>query len=224
MEREKIIILGDGEFAEIAYEYFTYDSNYQVVAFVVEKDYITKKQLFNLPIIEFEEIEKKYPPSQYKAFTAITFTKLNRVRTRIYNEGKRKGYSFVSYVSSKAFIWHNVSIGENTFIFENNTLQYNVKIGNNVVLWSGNHIGHRATIGDNCFLASHVVVSGYCEIGESSFIGVNTTIADNIKIGNSCFVGAGSLIVKNSNDCEFLKGSPAKPDKRTSLEYFKIVE
>lgn len=224
MDKEKIIIFGDGEFAEIAYEYFTFDSNYDVIAFAVEKEYITKKEMFNLPIIPFEDVENIYSPKDYKAFVAITFTKLNRVRTRIYEEGKRKGYKFVSYVSSRAFVWHNATIGENTFIFEDNTIQYNVKIGNNVILWSGNHVGHRATIGDNCFLTSHVVVSGYCNIGESSFVGVNTTIADNINIGKSCFIAAGALIVKNIEDYMFLKGSPAKPDKRTSLEYFNIIE
>ncbi len=32
----KLIIVGAGEFAEIAYEYFSYDSEYDVVAFAVE--------------------------------------------------------------------------------------------------------------------------------------------------------------------------------------------
>ena len=40
MEKEaKLVIIGAGEFAEIAYEYFTYDSPYEVVAFAVEKKY-----------------------------------------------------------------------------------------------------------------------------------------------------------------------------------------
>ena len=36
---KKLVIVGDGEFAEIAYEYFTYDSELEVAGFVVEKDY-----------------------------------------------------------------------------------------------------------------------------------------------------------------------------------------
>jgi hypothetical protein len=31
----KLVVLGDGAFAEIAYEYFTHDSEYEVVAFAV---------------------------------------------------------------------------------------------------------------------------------------------------------------------------------------------
>ena len=33
----KLVLLGDSSFAEVAYEYFTYDSPYNVVAFAVER-------------------------------------------------------------------------------------------------------------------------------------------------------------------------------------------
>ena len=35
-----LVIVGNGEFAEIAYERFTNDSSYHVVAFTVEREYI----------------------------------------------------------------------------------------------------------------------------------------------------------------------------------------
>ncbi|KAJ51371.1 sugar O-acyltransferase (sialic acid O-acetyltransferase NeuD family) [Clostridium tetanomorphum] len=222
-EKQPIVIIGDGEFAEIAYEYFTYDSPYEVVAFAVEKDYITKDSLFNIPVIAFEDIEKNYPKEKYKVFTAITFTKLNRVRTRLYNEAKDKGYKFVSYVSSKSFVWRNAKIGENSFIFENNVIQYNVNIGNNVVLWSGNHVGHRAIIGDNSFISSHVVISGYCNVGKNCFLGVNSTLVDSISIAEDTLIGAGSVITKTiENKGKIYVGSPAKPIEKTVYEKFGI--
>ena len=36
---KKLVIVGAGEFGEIAYEYFTEDSPYKVVAFAVERQY-----------------------------------------------------------------------------------------------------------------------------------------------------------------------------------------
>ena len=44
-DKKKLVIVGAGEFAEIAYEYFTYDSDYEVVGFAVEKAYIKEKEL-----------------------------------------------------------------------------------------------------------------------------------------------------------------------------------
>src|SRR5665647_2359605 len=97
-ESQKLIIVGEGEFAEIAYEYFTYDSPYEVVAFSVENDYLKKKTLFGLPIVSFEQLEHLYDPTLHRVFVAVTYTKLNRVRTRLYKEVKKKGFAPASYV------------------------------------------------------------------------------------------------------------------------------
>lgn len=218
-EPKKIVIVGDGETAELAYEYFTHDSPHQVVAFAVERAYLKRESLLGLPVVAFEEVEGICDPATHAAFVAISFTQLNRVRTRLYRETKRKGYELVSYVSSRAFVWHNVEIGENCFIMENNVLQYAVRIGNNVVLWSGNHVGHQTVIHDNVFVSSHVVISGYCEIGENCFLGVNSCLADQIKIGDDCFIGMGAVVNKSTAPGKVYVGNPAKPlaDSFTTL-------
>ena len=227
MSIKKLVIVGDGEFAEIAYEYFTHDSTYEVAGFAVEKEYITKETLYGLPIIPFENIEQKFPPNQYDVFVAITFTQLNRVRTRLYETAKKMGYHFATYISSKAFVWNNASIGENCFIFENNVIQHFVSIGNNVILWSGNHVGHRSSIADNCFISSHVVISGYCSLGKNCFVGVNSTFVDNISIGDYCFIGAGCFLSKNIESGTMYKAPPsarAEISKLSSFKFFKIDE
>ena len=193
----KLIIIGDSAFAEIAYEYFTHDSDYDVAAFSVEKAYLKKRTLFNLPIVPFEKLEEIYDPFSHSFFSAMVYTQKNALRTRLYLQAKQKGYKPASYISTRAFVWRNCIVGEHCFIFEDNTVQPFVRIGNNVVLWSGNHIGHHSIIKDNCFISSHVVISGFCEIGQSCFIGVNTTIANNLDIGDFCTVGAGALITAN---------------------------
>lgn len=222
----KLVIVGAGEFAEIAYEYFMSDSEYDVVAFSVENRFINdKKSLFNKPIIPFEEIEKLYPPEEVDVFVALYYGKLNRSRKRLYNQCKKLGYHCASYVSSHAFVWNNVSIGENTFIFEDNTIQYHVTIGNNVVLWSGNHIGHRTVIEDDCWLTSHVVVSGFCRIGKSSFIGVNATIGDEVIVGEDTVLGAGAVSVKSipEKGCVYV-GNPVRKLNRTAYEQFEVED
>jgi sugar O-acyltransferase (sialic acid O-acetyltransferase NeuD family) len=217
----KLVIVGDGETAELAYEYFTHDSPHEVVAFCVERKYAKKTSLFDLPVVAFEEIEELYPPADHRAFVAISYTQLNRVRARLYQATKLKGYQCVSYVSSRAFVWHNVEIGENCFIMENNVLQYKVRIGNNIVLWSGNHIGHQTLIHDHVFISSHVVVSGYCEVGEYCFLGVNSCIGDFVKIEPDCLIGMGAVIHKNTLASKVYVGNPGKPIKDSSSVFGK---
>jgi sugar O-acyltransferase (sialic acid O-acetyltransferase NeuD family) len=220
-KQEKLIIVGDGETAQIAYEYFTYDSPYEVVAFSVEKDYLKNHELFSLPVVTFEDLENEFDPTHYKVYVAISYTQLNRIRTRLYHEVKRKGFTLASYVSSKAFVWRNVEIGENCFVFEDNVLQHFVKIGNNVILWSGNHIGHRTIIQDNNYISSHVVISGYCEVGNNCFLGVNSCVGDDLKIADDCVIGAGAVIIKNTEPGLVYVGNPAKPLK-SSYETFGV--
>jgi hypothetical protein len=40
-----------------------------------------------LPVVPFEEIELNFNPDQHKAFVAVTYTQLNRVRARLYRGG-----------------------------------------------------------------------------------------------------------------------------------------
>lgn len=205
-EKTKLVIIGDSAFAEIAYEYFTHDSAFQVVAFAVERQYIKRQSLFGLPVVEFETLEQKFAPAEHSFFAANVYTQKNRLRTRLYLAAKEKGYAPASYISRHAFVWHNVKLGEHCFIFENNVVQPFVTIGDNVVLWSGNHIGHHSTINDHCFVSSHVVVSGFCKLGKSCFMGVNATVANNLTIGDDCIVGAGALILSDVGDGQVAVG------------------
>lgn len=221
---KKVVIIGDSAFAEVAYECFTHDSEYEVVGFAVESAYLNTNELFGLPIVPFEQIEERFNPAEVEFYAALVYSQLNRLRTRLYQATKAKGYRPASYISSRAFLWHNVQLGEHCFIFEDNTVQPFVKIGNNVVLWSGNHIGHHSTVQDNCFIASHAVISGFCDIGRNTFIGVNATLANNLLIGEDNWIGLGVTIVRNTEPNQLFKGVQSEPFKISALQFFKVKE
>ena len=224
-KQHKLVILGDSAFAQVAFEYFQYDSPYEVVAFSIDQAYIKRDSLFGLPIVPFEQLEQHYSPAEHNFYAAFIYTQLNRLRTRFYRAAKDKGYRPASYVSQRAFVWRNAQLGEHCFIFEDNVIQPFVRIGNNVVLWSGNHIGHHSSIGDNTFLASHVVVSGFVEMGQSCFAGVNVSIGNNVTIGNDCLLGASATIVHDIPENSLVKSSPSEISaSRTARQFFKVSE
>ncbi|WP_295945207.1 acetyltransferase [uncultured Xanthomonas sp.] len=205
-----LVIVGAGELAQIACEYFTHDSDYAVLAFSVERDYLSTPTLAGLPVVAYEELEQRYPPSQVEVFVAIPASGLNRLRTRFYLDAKRRGYRMASYVSSQAFVWRNVELGEHCFVFEHNVLQPFTHIGANCILWSGNHVGHRTVIHDHVFVASHAVISGYCEIGAGSFVGVNATLSDRVKVAADNVIGAGALLTRDTEPGRIYVGAPAR--------------
>ncbi|EOZ2160178.1 acetyltransferase [Campylobacter coli] len=220
----KLVIIGAGETANLAHEYFVHDSNYNVVAFAVHSEYRQEDKFKNLPLIDFENLSTLYPKDEFYIFIALASERLNYNRAKIYQEIKKLGYKCATYVSSKAFVWHNVQIGENCFILENNTLQPFVKIEDNVTLWSGNHIGHQSIIKNNVFISSHVVISGFCEIGENTFMGVNSCIADGVKIAKDNFIALGSVINKDTEENKIYRGNPAEASKISAKKFCKVKE
>jgi sugar O-acyltransferase (sialic acid O-acetyltransferase NeuD family) len=219
--KKRLVIFGSGDIAQLAHFYFSTDSNYEVVAFTVDKEYFSSPRFCDLPVLSFDEIADKYPPEEYDFFVALSYSKLNAVRKDKYLAAKALGYRFASYVSSRATVLSD-KIGENCFILEDNTIQPFVTIGSNVTLWSGNHIGHHSNIGDHCFISSHVVVSGGVQIGQQCFIGVNATLRDHIKVHDKCVLGAGALLLADA-DAEGIYANTATERSRVPSTKLKNI-
>ena len=216
----KVIIFGVMDTAELAHFYLTHDSEHEVAAFTVNREYVSESEFRGLPLVAFEDVETVFSPQEYKFFAPMTGRNMNRNRERIYQEAKAKGYEFISYISSKATLFGN-EIGENCFILEDNTIQPFTTIGNNVVLWSGNHIGHHGQIKDHVFFTSHVVMSGHCVIEPYCFFGVNSTIRDFLHLAQGTLVGMAAAVTRDTEDWGVYVGNPAiKKGTRPSYEVY----
>lgn len=207
-KNKKAILFGTSGQAEVMDYLLTNDSEYEIVAFTSTSDFIKTETIYGRPLVAFEDIEKMYPTEQYEMHIAIGYNTENTIRRKFYDAAKQKGYKLLTYISSKCTNYAK-SVGDNCFIFEDNTIQPFVEIGNNCILWSGNHIGHHSKIFDNVFISSHVVISGHCKIGENSFLGVNSTLRDGINLAPFTTLGAGCLIVKDTEQSKTYIGTKA---------------
>ncbi|MAG97340.1 MAG: sugar O-acyltransferase [Rhodospirillaceae bacterium] len=217
-----LVIVGDSSFAEVAHEYLTEDSDYQVAAFAVERAHLTRGTLLGLPVVALEDLAQAFPPDGHEVYVAVVYGELNRLRTRLVETVDAMGYNLASYVSSHARVSPSAKMGRHCFIFEDNVIQPYVNIGDNVVFWSGNHIGHHSTIGDNCFISSHVVVSGHCEIGDNCFFGVNSATADNVRIAKDCWIGPGVTITANTVAGNLFPAAKVEAARASTYRFFKI--
>jgi sugar O-acyltransferase (sialic acid O-acetyltransferase NeuD family) len=223
--KEQLVVVGAGEFGEIAYEYFSDYSNYEVVGFAAEEKYISRHELFGLPVVPVEKVESFYHPQNNMAFVAITHTQLNRPRTRLCRQMKEKGYRLATFIHPSVFVGRNAQLGENCFIFEDNNIQRKAVIGNNVILWPKNHIGHRSIVKDNCYITSGVIISGYCEVGENSFLGVNCSLNDFVKVSKDTIIGNGAIVIDDITEPGGVYvGNPARRLQKSSYETFGVKE
>jgi sugar O-acyltransferase (sialic acid O-acetyltransferase NeuD family) len=219
-----LVIIGNGEIAEMACEYFDHDSERQVVGFAIGAEYIKEGTLHDRPVTPLGQLVATWPPETHDAFVAIGDVQLNRVRRRQVEACKAMGYRLASYVSSRAFVWRNVEIGENCFILEHNVLQPFTRVGDNVTLWSGNHIGHRSVIEDDVFMSSHVVVSGFCRVGARSFVGVNAALAHQVEVAADNFIAMGAVVTASTEPDSIYQGNPAEKRAISAKRFCRVRE
>ena len=58
-------------------------------------------------MIDFEDIEQRYPPDSHDMFVAISFKGVNKLREAKVAEAEAKGYALTSHVSPRASVWSN---------------------------------------------------------------------------------------------------------------------
>jgi sugar O-acyltransferase (sialic acid O-acetyltransferase NeuD family) len=196
--KQRLVIFGGGDIAQLAHFHFSRDSEYEVVAFSVDAAFLKERRFCGLPVVAFEEVARVYPPETHGMFIAIGYSKLNALRKEKYLAAKAMGYRLASFISTQGTVLNDARVGDNCFILEGNMIQPFATIGNNVILWGGDHIGHHSRVGDHCFIAAHVVVSGRVVIGEQCFIGINAALRDHIAVGDRCIIGGGVLLLANA--------------------------
>ena len=199
---KKLIIFGNTNAAIVAYQNIQIDTNDQVVAFTVDKEFVHQDKYMNLPLVAFEEIEKYYSPDNYQMLIAIGYGRNNKLRTDKYEEAIRKGYSLYTFIHSRALVFNDTLIGKNCIIGGNVVIHPGVVIGDNVIIRENCFIGHHTHIKDHCFIAAGAVIAGEVTINKFCFLGVNSTIKDNLTIAQQCVIGAGVTILNSTNERE----------------------
>jgi len=212
--KKKLVIFGAGDIAQLAWFYFTHDSDREVVGFTVDREFLQGETLHGLPLVAADEVTERFPPGKHDMFVALSYAKRNTIREQKCAQAEAMGYRLASYISSRLTRFPGTPIGKNCFLLEDNTIQPFVSIGDNVTLWSGNHIGHHSSIGDNCFITSHVVISGGVSVGRNCFIGVNTTVRDHIEIGDRSLIGAGCLVLHSTEPGTVYVAAETPPSTR----------
>jgi sugar O-acyltransferase (sialic acid O-acetyltransferase NeuD family) len=216
-DRKPIVIIGAGEQAAIAYEYFTDDSPDKVVAFSAERPFLTSSEHCGLPVVALDELPGRYPPTDYQAYVAASYTQLNRVRRRLYRTVKAAGYECAGYASSHAFVSRTAEVGDNCFIEENVAVQPGSRLGNNVFVSSGTCVGHSVLIEDDCFIGPGVILAGSCRVGRASFLGAQCCIKDDVAVAEDCVVGAGAVVLKDTTERGVYVGNPARATSKDSF-------
>ncbi len=213
-----VVIFGIGDYAEQAHYYLSTDSPHRVVGFSVTSEWRKTNRFHDLPLVPFEEVDKEFPPGGVSFFLPMSGRRMNRDRERFYKEAKSKGYSLISYVSSRAILCDN-KIGENCFILAGTCLQPFVEIGNNNVIRCLSNIAHHTIVNDHVFISSCVSISGRCRVEAHCYISSNAVINANVTLAEGTLAGLSCVVFKDTEPWSVYTGQPARRRQVSSADY-----
>ncbi|WP_411678899.1 DapH/DapD/GlmU-related protein [Clostridium thailandense] len=153
-----------------------------------------------------------------------------------------------NYISEKAALGNNVSLGKFVVIEDDVVIGDNCIIGHNVVIHKGTKIGNSvridantvvgkqpmrsvnsifkdeeefspAIISEGCLIGAGVIVYCGCEIGEKTLVADLATIRENVTIGSKTIIGRGTAV---ENFCKV--GSNCKLETNVYLTAYSEVE
>jgi sugar O-acyltransferase (sialic acid O-acetyltransferase NeuD family) len=205
----KILIHGTGTAGKLLYFEMLKDERYEISAFVCDDKYFSSKEFLGKPLYKTSEIDKYFLPKTIKVISTGSYSSL-RERYNSYLEIKKKGYSFINYISKKAIVQPDIEIGENNIIYSGVYLDFFGKLGDCNIIRPNTYIGHNFDIESGVYIAPGCNIAGYSVIKELSFIGIGSTIKERICVEKETLIGAGALLTKNTEPYSKYIGSPAK--------------
>jgi acetyltransferase-like isoleucine patch superfamily enzyme len=183
---ERVVIVGAGESAAVAFERLAHGSPHDIVAFAVEAGTAGAEAFCGLPVVQLSELVRTYPPITHRAFVA---------QTRLHEAITGAGYVCVSYVSGRASVGRNVELADNTVVLENATLGDGVRLGANVIVSEGARVERGAVISNDCFIGPNAVIARSARLGRGcvvhplAYVGDGAVLEASVEVQPSAVVG-----------------------------------
>lgn len=213
-----VIIFGTGKLGQMVYYLLRDQSEYQVVCFTADQQYCKDDTFLSLPLVPFEVIEEKYPPTNNKMLTVIGGLSDVKIREEMFHQAKEKSYQHINYVHPTVIVEGSIIMGENNIVFPYSILGFSGRMGNNNLIREKVYLGHDFHIFNHCFIGVGCEIGGESKINDLSYIAMGTTISNNIELQEGTFIGIGSLVLAGTEKNSRYYGRPAKKIQKQNME------
>ena len=138
----------------------------------------------------------------------------NEIRKKKFNILKKNNFKFATLIHPKAHLSYGSKIGQGSVVMQGTLINTDSKIGINCIINSNASIDHDCSIKDHTHVCPGVIIAGNVKIGRNCWIGLGSKIIQNCVIGDNVFIAAGAVVTKNIKSNSFVKGIPAKYEKK----------
>lgn len=209
MSQEKIIVIGDGNQAEVVIDIIHSQNNYKIIGVTSQDNSLDK--FCGYPVIgddaKLLEIKKN---NAFKLAMGIGGYSSNSKRKEVFDKLKKQGFDFINVIHPFTSISKTASLGEGITIYAGTVINTQAKIEDNVILALNSSIGHHTLIKGHSLISASASIGANVVIGEESLIAMGGRIISGIQLGRNVIVGAGAVVIKSIAANKKVFGIPAK--------------
>ncbi len=205
MIKQDLIIIGAGNVGGfIAYNQDLFYNKYNLLGFVDDDATKIGKDYYGYPVIGNID----YVLSQSPGMALVIGIASPKVKRIIYQKLEGKGFSFPSFVSSKAWVSNKVSVAQGAIIYPGVSINYETTVEDFVIMNMNCAVGHNCHLSKFSALAPGVNLAGFTIVEEGVDLGIGVSTRQNIIIGKDAVIGGQSMLVKNVPPGSRIAGVP----------------
>ncbi|MFD1037190.1 acetyltransferase [Virgibacillus byunsanensis] len=201
-----VILLGLGGNAKVLIDILEL-GNYEIKGYTASSE---QENPYDIPYLGDDSLVLNYDEKEFMLVNTIGSVSDMKLRKKIYDSFKSKGYSFATLVHPNAYVSARATINEGVQVMAGVVVQPFATIGENSIINTNAVVDHDSLVRENCHIAPGVTISGGVKIGTCTHIGTGASVIQNIEIENNVIVGAGSVIIENVRGNKKVIGVPAK--------------
>lgn len=121
----------------------------------------------------------------------------SRARQTVYGRMKGSGFRFPALIHPTAWVADSVGLKDGVQVMAGVIIQPDSTIGENSIVNTNASIDHDCIIGRHVHIAPGATLCGGVSIGDGAFIGAGSTVIQNMAIGKDAIVGAGAVVIQD---------------------------
>lgn len=192
----KLVVFGTGDFADVVSYVLEEKLGYRILAYTVNKEYISGSSYREKPLVPFERILEMYPPKECGMVLGMIGKHMFDQRSKIFEQLVEMGYWLPNIIDPSARV-DTKRMGFGNIILAHASIEAHCLIGRGNIIWQNVVLPHHNRIGDFNNLAPSVSLSGYSRVGNHCFVGNNACLKNRVELADYVFVGAGTYIAQS---------------------------
>lgn len=211
--KEKIVLVGSGQHANVVMYNIKEQGKYEVVCFLDSDEKKVGHEIEGIKVAgnynDLAVIREGYGTNKF----FIAFGNM-KYRKFVFQHFIDCGWEAVNIIHPQAVVSPDAVIGKGVLIECGCLITPNPVIGDNVVVNTGSQINHDNIIGDHVYIAGGVVLSGGVTINENTLLDDGVIVSLGKSVGKNSLIGAGSVVTKDIADGVICYGNPAREIRR----------